>query len=197
MNKFIANLVLMIFLFSWFVMPLKVSGQKEQGGYMTIEEIEAESGGENSWKGPYLINEGEEASQPPDYGEKNYNAFPFYASALTVNLQDQRNELTGMGGNYINLEMNGKYNNVETMQQGKKNIMKLDIDANYSKGNKYQQIGNKNYIADRVSGNGIHHEIYQEGDNLAVQNQGMQTIPMIINQRGQGMHIRITGSPLP
>ncbi len=126
-------------------------------------------------------------------------------------IQNEKDKLAAEGnGNYIQLDMYGQNNQVDATQFGSGNVMDLgvkgqNIDATY------QQQGNDNYIYDRVvaqgeasiaafngmnSGQGLQRQIYQEGTNLGIYNQGQQATPMIIKQRGQGMKIKIQGSPL-
>ena len=187
----------MIFLLFGFVMPLEMYGQEEtngNNGYMTIEEIQEN---EN-----YIAAEGD-PDYPEGFNTNAYNPLPYavYTLSLPKTMSQIRNELSvGEDENYIKLLMNGSNNGVEATQQGKGNIMELEINASNAQGNIYQQSGNYNYIADKISQNGVHHEIYQFGDGLGVQtygeNGGMQTTPMIINQRGEGMQLHITQNPL-
>jgi hypothetical protein len=189
--------ILMIFLLFWFVMPAE--SVVAQDGYMTIEEIEEEGNG-------YIAKEGTPGQYyPENFTENDYTPLSNLSNSvysLTLpTMTEIRNELSvGEDENYINLLMNGNDNSVEATQQGKGNIMELEIYADDSRGNVYQQMGNSNFIADKISGNGVNHEIYQFGDHLGVQtygeNGGMQATPMIINQRGQGMQLHITQNPL-
>ena len=184
--------ILVIFLLLGFVMP--VGSLLAQSGYMSIEEIEKGSDESTSNGAPYLVEKGNPVSVPDNDYQSPPNGL-INNPPFDVNLAQKRNVFTSESGNYINLTMNGIDNSIETMQHGKKNIMELEIDADHSTGNVYHQIGNNNYIADKISEDGVHHEYYQEGNNLAVQNRGMQTIPMVTNQRGYGMQLRITSSP--
>jgi len=105
-------------------------------------------------------------------------------------------------GNAIRLYMEGTGNTASAIQsQGSGNIMNLGIYGNANKGD-YLQKGSNNYIFDRIGNqknpvSGVTHKIHQVGSNLGTVNQGIQTIPMRIEQRGPGMWLHIRGSPLP
>jgi hypothetical protein len=122
-------------------------------------------------------------------------------------MQQKRNELLVQDNeNYIQLLINGNYNSATVMQgQGKGNIMNLGFYGNSNTGVYFQQ-GKNNYIFDRIGRGGspvydVYHEIRQIGSGHAVENNGMQTIPLIINQKNRGtlpgMKIKINGSPPP
>jgi hypothetical protein len=79
--------------------------------------------------------------------------------------------------------------------------MKLGIYGNSNSGD-YLQKGSNNYIYDRIGSqenpvSGVSHKIHQVGSGHSTINQGIQTIPMIIRQKGPGMHLQISGAPLP
>jgi len=93
--------------------------------------------------------------------------------------------------NYIQLQMNGNQNQLEAEQiQGRNNYMDLGIDGNANQG-KYLQQGNNNFIHDRISGEGVTHEIQQFGNGLGIYNQGMPSLPMKIRQQGKGTQLLI------
>ncbi|MBS3807685.1 MAG: hypothetical protein KGY60_09295 [Bacteroidales bacterium] len=93
--------------------------------------------------------------------------------------------------NYIQLQINGDQNHFSAEQiQGRNNYMDLEIDGNANQG-KYLQQGNSNFIHDRISGEGVTHEIQQLGNGLGIYNQGMSTLPMKIHQQGKGMQLLI------
>jgi hypothetical protein len=100
-------------------------------------------------------------------------------------------------GNYVQILIHGNSNYVQsTQKQGVGNIMDLGIQGNSNNGT-YLQQGSNNYIYDRINhSSGISHEINQQGNGLGIYNEGMQTIPLIINQKGQDMKLKINGPPL-
>ncbi|MFP3861206.1 MAG: hypothetical protein ACLFUW_10320, partial [Bacteroidales bacterium] len=97
--------------------------------------------------------------------------------------------------NHIQLYINGNNNNSTAAQNGKGNIMDLGIDGDGNSGD-YLQEGNENYIFDRIKDNNLNHQIEQFGNGLGIYNEGRQELPLIINQKGQGMKMKITGPPL-
>jgi hypothetical protein len=109
---------------------------------------------------------------------------------------------TEENGNTIRLYMEGTGNTASAVQsQGNGNIMKLGIYGNSNSGD-YLQKGSNNYIYDRIGSqenpvSGVSHKIHQVGSGHSTINQGIQTIPMIIRQKGPGMHLQISGAPLP
>ena len=109
----------------------------------------------------------------------------------------RRNLLDGKDGNYVSLYMKGNHNNVTARQEeGKGNVMGILIDGDKNNLN-YHQSGSNNYLLDAVVGNNHQYEISQSGNALGLHLQGPQTIPnMIINQKGHGMKLKITGRPL-
>lgn len=96
--------------------------------------------------------------------------------------------------NHIQLYINGNNNNSTAAQNGKGNIMDLGIDGDGNSGY-YLQQGHENYISDRIDGYNLSHQIEQFGNGLGIYNEGMQNLPLIINQKGQGMKLKITGPP--
>ena len=93
--------------------------------------------------------------------------------------------------NYLYLSVQGDHNAIAAIQRGGRgNFMNLGVEGNSNVAN-YLQQGNDNYIYDRVVGNDKYREIKQYGYGHGIYNQGMQTIPMIIEQRGRGMKIKI------
>jgi len=98
--------------------------------------------------------------------------------------------------NYIQLQMEGSGNKATAIQlKGRGNAMDLAVKGHNNEA-LYWQEGNNNIIMDEIIGNNLYREINQYGDEFWIYNQGMQSVPMIINQRGQGMKITITGPPL-
>jgi len=96
--------------------------------------------------------------------------------------------------NYSKIEATGFDNNSELIQQGNKNYYKLEITGN-SNTTKATQVGNENYLEDLILGNNIYHETIQVGHGNAIYNQGLQTTPMIIQQKGVNMKIKIKSIP--
>gem|GEM_PF-1359079 len=183
---------LMIFLLLWFVVP--ITTMYGQSGYMTIDEIEGES--VTGWQAPYLATEGD-PDYPEGFDQNTFTTLPAsrFELGLSESMAKKRNKFSVTEEqNFIKLMMNGSNNKIAATQDGKNNIMNLGVVGN-SNSATYKQFGSNNYIKDRIVGDNKHREVVQEGDKLGIYNQGMQTIPMIIKQRGQGMKIRITGSP--
>jgi hypothetical protein len=119
--------------------------------------------------------------------------FKWNAGMLSENDEIQFSDLDN--SNYIHLFMTGQGNQAEVKQEnGTGNAMDLGI-MGHSNNAKYLQQGSNNYLYDRVNGNGITREVTQQGNELGVYNQGAQALPMIINQKGHGMKIKITGPP--
>lgn len=200
--------ILMVFLLLLFVLPNGIKAQDNK-----ISNNSQNDSKSAKIERSLLMNEvpeysfdnsnGNEVTNLPDHFIMNQEASSF--------IQNEKQKLATDGnGNYIELDMYGQNNQVDATQIGSGNVMDLgvrgqNIDATY------QQLGDDNYIYDRVvaegegsiaafngmnSGQGLQREIYQEGENLGIYNQGQQTTPMIIKQRGQGMKIKIEGSPL-
>ncbi|MFP4449257.1 MAG: hypothetical protein ACLFPH_11030, partial [Bacteroidales bacterium] len=136
----------------------------------------------------------------------NANNYDFYNENNAVNLPEniersadfinQKRSEFGIAENenHIQLYINGNNNNSTAEQNGKGNIMDLGIDGNNNSGD-YLQQGHENYIFDRIKGNDLSHQIEQFGNGLGIYNEGMQELPLIINQKGQGMKMKITGQP--
>ena len=170
---------LMIFLFVSLVMPLnqmkaQVAGNNNQN-YETAYEEQLLMNLETSQAYDF-----EENSNTRDVPHDYYQTGPFTFQGT---------------GNNIQLNMTGSGNDASAIQQyGKGNVMDLNIEGEDNVG-RYLQEGSHNYIMDGIIGNGIYREINQYGNQLGIYNHGMQSIPMIINQRGRGMKITITGPP--
>ena len=200
--------ILMVFLLLLFVLPDGMKAQENKISNNSQNDSKSAAETEKS----LLMNE------VPEYSFDNSNEatgnlpehFVMNTEASSF-IQDEKHKLATDGnGNYIELDMYGQNNQVDATQIGSGNVMDLgvrgqNIDATY------QQQGNDNYIYDRVaaegevsiaefkgmnSGQSFQREIYQQGQNLGIYNQGQQATPMIIKQRGQGMKIKIEGSPL-
>mgnify|MGYP006273179119 FL=1 len=200
--------ILMVFLLLLFVLPDGMKAQENKISNNSQNDSKSAAETEKS----LLMNE------VPEYSFDNSNEatgnlpehFVMNTEASSF-IQDEKHKLATDGnGNYIELDMYGQNNQVDATQIGSGNVMDLgvrgqNIDATY------QQQGDDNYIYDRVaaegevsiaefkgmnSGQSFQREIYQQGQNLGIYNQGQQATPMIIKQRGQGMKIKIEGSPL-
>lgn len=185
--------LLMVFLLLWF--GVHAGGVFAQNGYMSIEEIEAETG-EKVYR-PHWIKKMNGFTDA-----FNFTPLKTLPDLQRMSLTDPGNELAAVRvkENYLYLLMDGKHNNMQATQNGRDNIMDIGVYGNSNEGIYHQQ-GNLNYIFDRIGspGNpvsGQQHEIYQQGKELGVMKRGIQTIPMIINQRGRGMKIQIQGSPV-
>jgi hypothetical protein len=123
---------------------------------------------------------------------ENYiNLDPSQYEDATALINTERQKFPN-NGNYVQVFINGNGNNVQsTQKEGSGNIMDLGIHGNSNEGT-YLQQGSNNYIYDRINhSSGISHEINQNGNGLGIYNEGMQTIPMIINQKGQDMKLKI------
>ena len=200
--------ILMVFLLLLFVIPDGVNAQDNQ--ISSNSKADSKSA---------QIETSLLMTKVPEYPFDNHNGkeinnlpSKFRMNARTSRwMKNDKQKLSAEGnGNHIQLDMYGQNNQVDATQIGSGNVMDLgvrgqNIDATY------QQQGDDNYIYDRVvshgeasiaafngmnSGQSLQREIYQEGTNLGIYNQGQQATPMIIKQRGQGMKIKIEGSPL-
>ncbi len=190
-----ANILMIFLLLGLMTSTEKLFGQEEERSNLhTIEQVSPNTGNNED----ILIQNGYlygDDLYPPDQG------LPVHIMTTPIlNTPSLRNELTGVGGNYIELDILGHNNSIEAIQQGHHNFMDLGIHASDSRENQFVQTGDHNYIFDRVTSQGIHHEIYQEGNHFVVQNRGWQKVPMIIHQHtpvegGSGMKIIITGRP--
>lgn len=173
--------ILMIFLLVSLVMPLN--------------QLRAQAAGNN--------NQNDETAYYEEQLLMNLETSQAYDFEENSNTRDVPNEyyqtdpFTFQGtGNYIRLNMSGSGNDATALQQyGKGNVMDLNIEGEDNVG-RYLQEGSHNYIIDGITGNDIYREINQYGNQLGIYNQGMQSIPMIINQKGEGMKITITGPQL-
>jgi hypothetical protein len=176
---------LMIFLLIWFVVPLKqLYAQQENSQKMQPQEVIEQQILDHLRAGNAYGQQG------------NTIELSGYLDASSE-LNSRREELLdGKNGNYVNLVMDGNSNYVTAKQEkGTGNAMEIEIDGNYNNLN-YLQQGNNNYLYDGVFGDYMDYSITQTGNELGLYLQGQQTIPnMIINQRGNGMKLRITGSP--
>jgi len=175
---------LMIFLLFWFVIPLKqlYAQQENNNKRQSQEAIEQQ------------ILDHLRAGNA--YGQNgNTIELTGYLDASSE-LNSRREELLeGKNGNYVSLVMEGNQNNVTAQQEnGTGNAMEINIYGNNNNLD-YLQQGSNNYLYDGVIGNNKDHSITQTGEELGLYIQGQQTIPMIINQRGYGAKLRITGSP--
>lgn len=88
----------------------------------------------------------------------------------------------------------GNSNNTELFQQGNKNIYKLEMTGNRNT-TKASQIGSENYLEDIILSNDNFRETIQIGYGNAIHNEGIQNIPMTIQQRGVNMKVKISGRP--
>ena len=177
--------LLMVFLLLWVVLPFELDAQ-ENNSKSQVQHYEEQLLmilGENlSFQ---LNGEGRNSLNLPDHVKSR---------AMSPNSESQQ-WAGGENQNEIYLFMAGSENEATaTQQNGTGNLMNLGITGSQNVA-EYQQQGSNNYLFDRVSGNGIHREISQFGNELGIYNQGMQSVPMIINQRGRGMNITITGPP--
>jgi len=187
----------MIFLLLWFVVP--ITSMYGQSGYMTIDEIEGESVA--GWQAPYLATEGD-PDYPEGFDQNTFTTLPAsrFELSLTESMTERRNKFSlSENQNFTRLLMNGNNNNVESTQQGVGHIMDLALYGDSNVG-KYHQEGKNNYIFDRIgnqteAATNVRHEISQYGEGLGIENRGIQTTPMIIKQRGNGMKLKITGPP--
>jgi len=172
--------ILMIFLLVSLVMPLKSIKAQETDNKSRQDETAY-------YEEQLLMNL--ETSQAYDFDET-------YNNRDVPNAYQKTDPYTYLGAeNTIKLQMDGSGNEATARQfDGRGNVMDIDIQGDDNVAF-YRQAGNNNYIMDEIIGNNLYREINQNGDGFWIYNQGMQSIPMIINQQGQGMKIRITGPP--
>jgi len=196
--------LLMIFLLLWFAVP--VDGVYAQ--WMSVKNtpsldkfLETLDNGVSGEAGTQIVLYDETADAfNQDFGPGD--EMPLYLSSLTEADIAAKKEMLSVqeNQNYIRLIMHGDNNTATATQEGGKgNVMDLGIYGNNNEG-LYLQQGKDNYIFDRIGTqgspvNGVHHEIKQFGEGHAIENRGMQTIPLIINQQGEGMRMQIKGRP--
>ena len=177
--------LLMVFLPLLLVMPVHLDAQ-ENNSKSQVQHYEEQ----------LLRNLGENLSFHLNGEGRNSLNLPDHVRSRTTGPGSESRQWAGdENQNGIYLFMAGSENEASAIQQnGTGNQMVLGITGHQNIA-EYLQQGSNNYLFDRVSGNGIYREITQSGNELGIYNQGMQSIPMIINQRGQGMKINITGPP--
>ena len=177
---------LMVFLLLSLVLPVHLYAQ-ENNSKSPVQHYEEQ----------LLMNLGENLSfQLNGEGRNSLNLPDHVRSRAMSSGSESRQWAGGENQNEIFLFMAGSENEVTaTQQDGTGNHMVLGITGHQNIA-EYQQQGSNNYLFDRVTGNGIYREISQSGNELGIYNEGMQSIPMIINQRGRGMKITITGPSL-
>ena len=206
--------ILMIFLLLWFVIP-----QGTQAQYMPVSNTYSFNSGTNGQVDLTTPGQPEHNNHNPE----NYQYDIVDGKALADNFQNfewinipggktpqqfTRSYMSGKRNqfgiqnheNYVQLYMKGESNQATaTQQNGQGNLMNVQIYGSSNQGD-YLQHGSNNYIDDQIGseGNpvsGVHHEINQYGNGLGINNQGIQTIPLIINQWGSHMKLKISGSP--
>jgi hypothetical protein len=97
-------------------------------------------------------------------------------------------------GNNTHITMEGSMNNSDVIQYGENNLYKLDADGNRII-SKAAQIGKNNYLEDIIFGNDIYRETIQVGFGNTIYNEGINNMPMIIQQKGVNKTIKISGKP--
>jgi len=174
---------LMIFLLFWFVVPTKqLYAQQENSKKQQSQEVIEQQ----------ILNHLRAGNA---YGQ-NGNTIELPGFFDETSEYRRKELLDGKKGNYVSLAMDGEGNNVTAEQKGTGNAMEVLIDGNDNSLN-YLQQGHNLYLKDEVLGNNYDYSIKQTGSELGLYLKGQQTIPnMIINQRGHGMKLRITGIPL-
>ena len=189
--------VSMFFLLLWLVMPIDDSfSQKYMAVSKTFHFEQAatkSSSNTNSHEGNISVPI---SNQYELNNLNNGTELPANFIRKAEFISDKRKQSTYQKAeNYLQLSMDGMDNDVvATQKNGSNNIMNLGVAGNRNTGN-YLQNGSKNYIYDRIKGNEIRHEISQKGNQLGIHNQGMQKLPLIIEQRGTGMKLLIKGGP--
>ena len=179
--------ILMIFLLLSIVLPLnKLNAQESQDNkQVKLYEEQVLMNLDQSYDNPFANNNGNSAQLKNRFRRRAQNS----------NKDTEEWAFDGTG-NYINLKMTGKGNQAyATQKEGTGNFLDLEIHGKENVG-QYLQEGNNNILVDKIAGNNIRREVYQDGNDLGLFNQGMQSTPMIINQRGSGMKIKITETPI-
>lgn len=88
----------------------------------------------------------------------------------------------------------GNSNNTELFQQGNKNSYMLEMSGNKNT-TKASQIGSENYLEDIILSNNNFRETIQIGYGNVIYNEGIQSIPMTIQQKGVNKKVKISGRP--
>jgi len=185
----------MVFLLVWLAVP--VTGVQSQE-FMPVNKTYHFEG-----QSSHPESDGNDNGQPvPAFNQYDLNNQdnglelpPNFARSAEFIAQKRKERSGAQNRNYIRLFTKGQNNHVTaTQEQGTNNIMDLGVRGYRNQGD-YLQKGNENYIYDRIKGSDIPHTIHQEGNNLGIYNQGMQSLPLIIRQKGAGMKLRITGGP--
>ena len=88
----------------------------------------------------------------------------------------------------------GNGNNTELFQKGNRNSYKLEMSGNRNT-TKALQIGSENYLEDIILSNNSFRETIQIGYGNTIYNEGIQSIPMTIQQKGVNMKVKINGRP--
>jgi len=194
--------ILMIFLLLLFVMPFSQTMAQDNTSEAKNQSQLLEE--------RLMMNLNENQQNPFENRDNNSIRVPNrFKRTASQQLGEGQNMAFDEQGNYVHLDIDGNDNAVEAIQNGSQNRIDVGIYANQVEAF-YMQQGNRNVIQDEIRANGKAvnitqgasaqmngmREIYQYGNNLGILNQGMQTTPMIINQRGTGMKIKITESPM-
>jgi hypothetical protein len=199
--------ILMVFLIAWLALP----SDDLQAQWMhtkstgDLEAFKEQLSQQNEGDGTYVAFNLDQ--YVPGFKPFERTLFPGSYVLMNMNteksMEEKRNGLSVQENeNYIQLLINGEQNTATAIQnQGKGNFMDLEI---YGKDNHgvYFQLGNDNYIFDRIgtptiSQYEVYNEIIQFGTGNAVEKESLQTMPLIIRQRGEGMKLKIGDNPLP
>jgi hypothetical protein len=97
-------------------------------------------------------------------------------------------------GNKSQIVSKGNMNNSGIIQYGENNVYKLELDGERNT-SKAAQIGRSNYLEDIIFGNNIYRETIQVGFGNTIYNEGINNIPMIIQQKGVNKTVIISGNP--
>jgi len=119
--------------------------------------------------------------------------FYFQKNSKTTDKSNVRITQTG-NNNSSQIIVIGNNNNTDLLQKGNKNIYNLELTGNRNT-TKAWQLGSENYLEDIILSNNSFRETIQIGYGNAIYNEGIQSIPMSIQQKGVNMKVKISGRP--
>ena len=119
----------------------------------------------------------------------------FYYQKISKTSDKSNVRITQKGNNNSSqIFVIGNNNDTELFQQGNKNLYKLEMSGNKNT-TKAWQIGNENYLEEIILSNNNFRKTIQVGYGNAIFNEGIQSIPMSIQQKGVNMKVKISGRP--
>ena len=116
----------------------------------------------------------------------------FNTIAVTQDMSNYRGKLTAGSGNEARVHISGNRVDYRLLQVGRGNVTADEVSANRA-AKTITQFGQGNVLESSTAGNDLKHEIHQTGEANYLKQQGFQSVPLIIQQKGKGMHVRING----